>query len=205
VLHIRVQSKGWRHNGGVIEPQPGARIHATDPFATPEHERSPVRRLRGRLPAAVTLWTATDPDGGPAGLTVSSTLVADGEPARLIGLLDPESELFEAAEAAGRFAVAPLRAEDRQLADRFAGLMPAPGGHFANDHDGAGSEARWRDTPYGPVLAGLDTWAGCRLDGTRPLGWGLLVEATIEHVEIGSHVDPLLHFRGRYRKLAPHR
>jgi flavin reductase (DIM6/NTAB) family NADH-FMN oxidoreductase RutF len=197
----------------MIEPQPGARIHTTDPFATPEHERSPVRRLRGRLAAAVTLWTAVDPDGGPAGLTVSSTLVADGDPPRLIGLLDPESELFEAAEAAGRFAVAPLRAEDRQLADRFAGLMPAPGGLFSGE-----DVARWRETPYGPVLADLDTWAGCRLDETRPLGWGLLVEATVEHVEVGSNApgvgdplgggkgaEPLLHFRGRYRELAERR
>ena len=71
------------------------RIHATDPFATPEHERSPVRRFRGRLAAAVTLWTAP----GPAGLTVSSTLVADGEPGRLLGLLDDESDLWTAVEA----------------------------------------------------------------------------------------------------------
>src|SRR5688572_6133036 len=45
-------------------------IHHTDPFATPESERTPVRRLRGRLPAAVTLWTAPGaPDpAGPAAL-----------------------------------------------------------------------------------------------------------------------------------------
>jgi 3-hydroxy-9,10-secoandrosta-1,3,5(10)-triene-9,17-dione monooxygenase reductase component len=149
------------------------------------------------MPAAVTLWTAADPDGGRAGLTVSSTLVADGDPARLAGLLDPESDLFEAAQATGRFAVAPLRVPDRQLADRFAGLMPAPGGLFAG--------AQWRDTDYGPVLADLETWVGCRLESTRPFGWGLLVEATIEHVEVGPDADPLVHFRGRYRQLAPRR
>jgi flavin reductase (DIM6/NTAB) family NADH-FMN oxidoreductase RutF len=181
----------------VIEPQPGARIHATDPFAAPEHERSPVRRLRGRLPAAVTLWTAAGPDGGRAGLTVSSTLVADGDPARVAGVVDPESELCEVAEATGRFAVAPLRPRHRQLADRFAGLMPAPGGLFAG--------GEWRETPYGPVLAELDTWVGCRLDAARPFGWGLLLEGTVERVEVGADTDPLLYFRGRYRELAEHR
>jgi flavin reductase (DIM6/NTAB) family NADH-FMN oxidoreductase RutF len=80
-------------------------IHASDPFATPEERRSPVRRLRGRLPAAVTLWTAGD--ATRAGLTVSSTQVVDGEPGRLLGLLDDESELWSAASAAGRFAVTP--------------------------------------------------------------------------------------------------
>ena len=55
---------------------------------------SPVRRLRGRLAAPVTLWTAP----GPAGLTVSSTLVADGEPGRLLGLIDEECDLWAAVE-----------------------------------------------------------------------------------------------------------
>jgi 3-hydroxy-9,10-secoandrosta-1,3,5(10)-triene-9,17-dione monooxygenase reductase component len=166
--------------------EPGARIHATDPFATPEHERSPVRRFRGRLASAVTLWTAP----GPAGLTVSSALVADGEPGRLLGLVDDESVLWEAAEAAGRFAVTPLGAGDQQLADRFAGLMPAPGGPFA--------AGRWTETPYGPVPAGAVAWAGCRLDAARPYGWALLVEATIERVELVGAVPPLIHYRGRY-------
>jgi flavin reductase (DIM6/NTAB) family NADH-FMN oxidoreductase RutF len=161
-------------------------IHSSDPFATPEDLRSPVRRLRGRLPSPVTLWTAP----GPAGLTVSSTQVVDGNPARLLGLLDEESELWEAASAAGRFLVVPLGAEDRQLADRFAGLLPAPGGLFGNGD--------WQSTEWGPLLAGHGTWAGCRVDGARPFGWSLLVEATVEHVEIGANEQPLLHYRGRY-------
>ncbi len=163
-------------------------IHAGDPFATPEEQRSPVRRLRVRLPAAVTLWTAP----GPAGLTVSSTLVVDGSPGRLLGVLDAESQLWAAAEAAGVFAVTLLGPDDRQLADRFAGLLPAPGGPF-RDHE-------WTSTGFGPVLAGRDTWAGCRLDNARPVGWGLLVEATIEQVQVGTDL-PLLHYRGRYREL----
>jgi 3-hydroxy-9,10-secoandrosta-1,3,5(10)-triene-9,17-dione monooxygenase reductase component len=163
-------------------------IHAGDPFATPEHLRSPVRRFRGRLPAAVTLWTAP----GPAGLTVSSTLVVDGRPGRLLGVVDEESALWEAASAAGRFAVTLLEAADRQLADRFAGILPAPGGLFRGDG--------WEHTDFGPVPAGHATWVGCRLDGSRPLGWGLLVEATIERIEAGDG-EPLVHHRGRYRPL----
>jgi 3-hydroxy-9,10-secoandrosta-1,3,5(10)-triene-9,17-dione monooxygenase reductase component len=165
-------------------------IHGTDPFATPEPARSPVRRLRGRLPAAVSLWTAP----GPAGLTVSSSLVVDGEPGRLVGVVDEESEWWAAAQLAGQFAVAPLRAGHRQLADQFAGLMPAPGGLFRG--------YAWRETDFGPVLADLDTWAGCLLETSRPFGWGLLIEATIAHVAIGAtDGDPLLYYRGRYRRL----
>jgi len=149
-----------------------------------------VRRLRGRLAAPVTLWTAP----GPSGLTVSSMLVADGDPGRVLGLVDEESDFWDALSVAKRFAVVPLGPGDQQLADRFAGLMPAPGGLFATGD--------WAETSYGPVPAGAGTWAGCRLDGERPYGWGLLVEATIETITITDVAPaPLLHFRGRYRGL----
>lgn len=184
--------------GRVTNPEPGAQVHYTDPFATPEHERSSVRRLRGRLAAAVTLWTAGGPAVGngrvePAGLTVSSTLVAEGDPSRLLGLVDDESELWATASAAGRFAVTVLGPAHRQLADRFAGLLPAPGGLFQG-YD-------WTQTPYGPVPADVGTWVGCRLDGARGYGWALLVEATIETVEVAADAVPLAYYRGRYREL----
>ena len=172
---------------GVRPDTPGGQIHASDPFATPESDKSAVRRLRGRLAAPVTLWTAP----GPSGLTVSSIVVADGEPGRVVGLIDEESDFWAAAEAAGRFTVTPLTPADRQLADRFAGLMPSPGGLFATGD--------WAETPYGPVPPHVGTWAGCRLESHRPCGWALLVEAVIETVEAGPAPEPLVHFRGRYR------
>ncbi|MGC5331538.1 flavin reductase family protein [Micromonospora sp. DT62] len=187
--HIRARRGGAGPTMFHVNHEPGAEIHHIDPFAVPADQRSPVRRLRGRLASPVTLWTAPE----PAGLTVSSTLVAEGEPDRLLGLVDPESDLWAAVESAGRFAVAPLGPAHRQLADRFAGLFPSPGGLFAT--------GAWTDTPYGPVPADAGGWAGCRLDSAREYGWGLLVEATIEAVELTGETDPLLHYRGRYREL----
>lgn len=170
--------------------EPGGRIHSTDPFAVPEEEKSQVRRLRGRLATTVTLWTAP----GPAGLTVSSAVVADGDPGRLLGLIDEESDFWEAALQAGRFAVTPLTPADRQLADRFAGLFPAPGGLFAIGD--------WNDTEYGPVPAQAGSWAGCRLDASRSCGWALLIEGVIETVRTSHAGSPLIHHRGRYTELA---
>jgi 3-hydroxy-9,10-secoandrosta-1,3,5(10)-triene-9,17-dione monooxygenase reductase component len=175
----------------VNHDETGARIHVSDPFATPAADRSAVRRLRGRLASPVTLWTAP----GPAGLTVSSTVIADGEPGRVLGLIDDESELFDALLTAGRFAIIPLSADDQQLADRFAGLMPAPGGLFAGDG--------WTPTPFGPVPSGAGTWAGCTVDTTRGYGWGTLVEATVTTMELTAAPAPLLHYRGRYHRLTP--
>ena len=141
----------------------------------------------------MTLWTVYDRDDRPAGLTVSSTVVAEGDPGRLIGVLDEESTLYAALTVGGPFAVTVLTAADRQLADVFAGAMPAPGGGFAG--------REWVRTPYGPVPAGAAAWAACRLDAIRPIGWGRLIEATIERVDLGAGEPPgpLVHWRGRYR------
>lgn len=148
-----------------------------------------MRRLRGRFAQTVTLWTAP----GPAGLTVSSCLIADGEPGRLLGLVDEESTLWEAMQSAGVFAVSPLSQGQQQLADRFAGLLPAAGGLFRQGEE-------WTETAYGPVLS--DTWAGCRLDSAREFGWGLLIEATLAEITMGTAALPLLHYRGSYDRPA---
>lgn len=166
-------------------------IHSEHPFLPPEDERNPLRRFRGRLGSAVSLWTAYDSEQ-PVGLTVSSMLVADGEPGRVLGLLDPDSDLFEALVGTGVFVVALLGWPHRGLADAFAGVAPAPGGPFRM--------ASWRRTDYGPVLDGAAAWVGCRLerDGTKEVGWSMLVEGLVDRVEIGPEVPPLLHRRGRY-------
>jgi flavin reductase (DIM6/NTAB) family NADH-FMN oxidoreductase RutF len=176
-------------------------IHQEHPFAEPEPRRDPVRRLRGRLGGAVSLWT-TGSGTGRAGLTVSSVLVAPGEPAHLLGLVDPDSDLAEALSRTGTAAVQLLHWEHRDLADAFAGLAPAPGGPFRS--------AAWRETGWGPVLAGVTTWAGIRLTGpATPIGWSVLLDGLVEHVEVGPDPEdvgehggaaaaPLLHRRGRY-------
>jgi len=163
-------------------------IHDSDPFATPELARSKVRRLRGRLAQTVTLWTAP----GPAGLTVSSCLIGDGEPGRVLGLIDDESTLWEAISAGGVFAVILLQPGQQQLADRFAGLLPAPAGLFKQGES-------WQESSYGPVLD--QTWAGCRLEQAKPFGWSQLVEGTIEEISLAESQNPLLYHRGSYELL----
>ena len=165
-------------------------IHSEHPFLPPEDERNPIRRLRGRLISPVTVWTAYD-SPGPVGLTVSSMLVADGAPGRILGLLDPDSDLFEAVHRSGLVAVSVLSWEHRHLADAFAGVAPAPGGPFRM--------AQWLDTEWGPVLAPAVAWAGCRLDDQpRQLGWGMFVQAAVDRVELGDDAQPLGYRRGRY-------
>jgi len=165
-------------------------IHSSHPFLPPDDERDPVRRFRGRLGAAVSVWT-TGEGTDAVGLTVSSMLVVAGEPGRVLGLVDPDSDLAAAIAANGRLAVSLLRWPHRGLADAFAGVAPAPGGAFRL--------GEWRPSEWGPVLADALAWAGCRLlTEPRELGWSLLVEAVVERVDLGDDSQPLLHRRGRY-------
>jgi len=140
----------------------------------------------------VTLWT-TGAGTSRAGLTVSSVLVAPGEPGRVLGLLDPDSDLAEALADTGTAVVGLLTWAQRDLADAFAGVAPAPGGVFRL--------GAWSDSEWGPVLEGVSAWAGVRVAGEpRPVGWSVLVEAEVEHVEIldDPAEEPLVHRRGRY-------
>ena len=171
-------------------------IHSEHPFAAAAGERSPLRRLRGRLVAPVSVWAAGS-GRSRAGWTVSSFLLADGEPGEVVGLLDEDSDLADRLTAGEdpTFTVNVLGWRDRQLAEAFAGLAPAPGGVFR-----LGS---WADSDWGPVLQGTAGWLGGRL---RPgpvehAGWALLVRGTVEHVEPAEvPAEGLLaHVRGRYR------
>jgi flavin reductase (DIM6/NTAB) family NADH-FMN oxidoreductase RutF len=144
------------------------------------------------LPSPVGLWT-TAYDGKRAGLTVSSMLVADGEPGYVIGLIDPESDLWGTLRLAGTAVVALLGEPHRQLADAFGYVAPAPGGPFRL--------IDWTDTAWGPAPVGVSTWAGCTLVDQDPpeVGWGLQVQLEIVHVELtGEEVPALVHRRGRY-------
>jgi flavin reductase (DIM6/NTAB) family NADH-FMN oxidoreductase RutF len=173
-------------------------ISSQHPFLPPEADRSPVRRLRGRVPSPVTLWTAGSGEDR-SGLTVSSLLVADGEPGYVAGVLDPLSELWDGLRGTGAAVVTLLSWQHRQLADAFGYVAPAPGGPFRL--------AEWTETDWGPALQGAGSWAGCRLSDRPPaqLGWGLLVQLEVVHTEFGDEQPPLIHRRGRYLTVAPER
>ncbi len=168
-------------------------IHAQHPFLGPESERDQVRRLRGRLGGTVSLWT-TGSAPERAGLTVSSLLVAPGEPGHALALLDPDSALAAALQTNHVAVVQLLEWEHRGLADAFAGQAPAPGGAFRL--------GQWSETQWGPLLSGCSAWAGVRLVDRQPTaaGWSVLVDAVIEHVHVGTEVAPLVHRRGRYQR-----
>lgn len=171
-------------------------IHDSHPFEPPPEDRDPVRRLRGRLATGVTLWTSGR-DADRAGLTVSSVMLAPGEPTRTLALLDADSDLLAVLRETRTALVHVLGWEHRQLAEMFAGTAPAPGGPFR--------QALFEDTDWGPALGDAPARAGVRLEGERDVGWSVEVTCVVEDVVLGDDGAALVHHRGRWREVAPGR
>ncbi len=164
-------------------------IHADHPFR--DQTPDPARQLRARLGGAVSLWTA-GVDASRAGLTVSSLMVAGGDPGRLLALLDPDSDLRAELGSTGRGVVHLLGWEHRQLAEAFAGQLPAPGGPF--------TLGEWEQTSHGPRLVSATSWAQVEVESFESVGWSDLVVARIGSVSLGDDDQPLVHRRGRYQR-----
>ncbi|HUZ42767.1 MAG TPA: flavin reductase family protein [Acidimicrobiales bacterium] len=174
---------GWVRHGG------------PDPFLTPEEKKDLSRRLRGRLTSPVSVWTAWARDRRAVGLTVSSLMVGEGDPAFILGLVGPLSDLWEAAEASGRFIVHVLGSNDVRLSDQMAGRYP----------DDPFRGVSITETEAGPALSGVETRAACTLVDSRTVGWSLLVQGRIDSVEMGPVERPLVHYRSGYVSTGPRR
>jgi 3-hydroxy-9,10-secoandrosta-1,3,5(10)-triene-9,17-dione monooxygenase reductase component len=174
-------------------PMTGEIHEGEHPFVPPEDERDPVRRLRGRLAAPVTIITAGTGDDR-AGLTVSSLMLAEGDPGSVHFLLGPTADVYDAMTDTDRLVVHVLGHEHRTLSEIFAGRRPNPGGPFAGV---ATTESAW-----GPVIDAIPDRAFCSGISAAEQGYSLLVSARIDEVVVADLTDPLLYFRGSYRNLA---
>jgi flavin reductase (DIM6/NTAB) family NADH-FMN oxidoreductase RutF len=164
-------------------------IHDEHPFKTPPDQRDPVRQFRGRLAAPVTVVTAGTAEK-PSGLTVSSLMVAEGEPSFVHFLAGDTTDLWHSIQKTEAFIVHILDEEHRELSDRFALIRPSPGGPFAG--------LRVETTEFGPELSGLGNRAYCRYVGHREDAHHVLVHGEIERIELHDLRHPLQYFRGEY-------
>lgn len=128
----------------------------------------------------VTVWLAGPgeraADEPLVGLTVSSVLLGQGEPAVLAGLVTPSSDLAGALGEPGTpFAVHVLGAAHRRLAQHFAGELPAPEEMLATTR-----------SAHGPLLDAVGDRALCHSVSAKSFGWSLLVEAEVDEVQLAG-------------------
>jgi flavin reductase (DIM6/NTAB) family NADH-FMN oxidoreductase RutF len=166
-------------------------IHGDNPFSPEGDDR--LRRFRGRLVSPVTIITSGD-NQTQTGLTVSSLFAIDGAPPLLYAAVGPNSDLFDVVQGTGKFVVHICRQGHEGLAEVFAGLRPSPGGIFAS--------ADWEPSAWGPTLNVMPDRAFCSLQNITETGWSGILMGAIDETSHTDLIEPLAHFRGRYRKLA---
>jgi flavin reductase (DIM6/NTAB) family NADH-FMN oxidoreductase RutF len=167
-------------------------IHDDHPFQTPPGDRDPVRQFRGRLVAPVTVVTAGTGDQR-AGLTVSSLMVAEGDPGSVFLLVGNSTELWDQIESTGRFIVHVVDDSMRDHGDAFAGFRPRPGGMF--------TDVELEETAWGPVMVAAPNRLFCSLSSQTELPFHHLVEAVVDQVDVEDLANPAIYFRGSYRRL----
>jgi flavin reductase (DIM6/NTAB) family NADH-FMN oxidoreductase RutF len=148
---------------------------------------SEYRRVLGHLPTGVTVLTAFDGDGAPAGMAANSLTSVSLEPPMILVCPAKVSTTWPAIRGAGRFCVNFMASHHADLCVRFA----------RKDIDRfAGVE--WHTRASGPALDDAIAWLQCEISDERDAGDHTVVIATVTEIEASSEGAPLVFFKGRY-------
>lgn len=141
-----------------------------------------------RVPSAVAIVSAPG-EAGPAGATANAVTSLSLEPPLMLACLDRGSRTLALLEAAGRFGISYLAADEEGVARAFATKDP--------------HEEKWRDAPRVeregvPILEGALAWMACELRDLHEGGDHMI--AIGEVLALGAReADPLLFWAGGYR------
>lgn len=151
-----------------------------------------LRDALGCFATGVTIITATAADGHPVGLTANSFTSVSLDPALLLACIDNRAQSLETLATAEHFAVNVLhigqqptsnRFATRGIEDRFAGIGWQPG--------------EWGS----PLITGSLASFECRRQDMHPAGDHHILIGEVKKATFEPRRDPLLYFRGRYRRL----
>lgn len=113
--------------------------------AAPEFTSSQFRQALGMFATGVTVVTARSPSGELAGLTVSSFNSVSLQPPLVLWSLKADSHSMDVLAHASHYAINVLSAEQKSLAERFAGPR----------------ELRWQGVSHHPSECGAPVLPGC--------------------------------------------
>jgi len=152
-----------------------------------------LRRLMRKWATGVTLVTAMD-SNGPHGMTVSSFTAISLEPPLILVALERGARTHQMVEQVGRFAVVILRAEQRELAKRFAGGID----------DG---DSRFEGVSYSLTLGGAPippdplAYFDCQLLEAHPAGTHTVFLGLVTGGQAARSGSPLVYYNRDYRDL----
>ena len=157
-----------------------------------DHDPTDARRLRdafGAFATGVTVVTAVGRDGR-VGLTANSLTSVSLDPPLLLFCPATAASALPTLRATRRFAVNVLATEQQAVADRFArrGID-----RFA--------DATWDDLAGLPILRGSLASFVCALHAEHDGGDHSVIIGRVEALRATEGADPLLYFRGAYRRV----
>ncbi len=188
--HLVVDDRSEEFNAVLIDF-----LERKSPRAAPEYRSgSDARTLRdamGCFATGVTVVTTQDENGDPVGLTANSFTSVSLDPPLLLVCIANSATSLNALETAGHFAVNVLHIGQQQTSNLFA----RPG------------EDRFSQTPWvegekgAPLLEGALANYECARHAVHDGGDHIILVGRVERARFDSRRDPLLYFRGKYRRL----
>lgn len=160
----------------------------------PQIPSTDLRRAMGRFATGVTVITARDAAGHPAGTTVSAVTSLSLDPPLVLTCLDRKSQTLAAIHAHGAFAINVLGAHHEEVSNAFA----------RSANHGAWRSVSHRDGATGsPLLDDAHVALDCHVERILDGGDHEIVigrVAQLHHPEDAG--APLLYYGGRYVRLA---
>lgn len=151
------------------------------------------RQVLANYPTGVTVVTAIDEGGMPAGMAVGSFTSVSLDPPLIAFLPDRNSSSFPRIRTARSFCVNVLGAHQEDLCRAFA---VRGGDKFA----GVG----WSPAPSGaPRLHGVAAWIDCEFDSVTEAGDHYLVLGRVRALDGTDHGLPLVFYQGAYGAFSP--
>lgn len=170
-------------------------LERRQPRGAPEYRTgSDARTLRdamGCFATGVTIITAHAPDGAPVGLTANSFTSVSLDPPLLLVCVANTVSSADILRTTPRFGVNVLQIGQQPASNRFAGKGED---RFAN--------TPWEVGEFGvPVLLGSLSSFECERHAVHEAGDHFLLVGHVLKASFEPRRDPLLYFRGKYRRL----
>jgi len=155
---------------------------------------SEFRKAMGAFATGVTIITL-DLDGEVHGMTANAFTSVSLDPMLVLVCVDHSTRTHAHLHAKKRFGINVLCEDQQAISEYYA--RP----ERTHEHAEAEAGARFDRTSQGtPILHGALAYLECRLQSAQQAGDHAIFIAEVEDVVVGEG-DPLLFFRGKYRKL----
>jgi flavin reductase (DIM6/NTAB) family NADH-FMN oxidoreductase RutF/pimeloyl-ACP methyl ester carboxylesterase len=165
------------------------------PRAPLEYTRgSDPRTLRdalGCFATGITVVTATAPNGSYVGLTANSFTSVSLEPPLILACIAKSAGSLSTIEAGDRFAINVLHIGQQPVSECFA--------RRGGDRFAATAHETWESGV--PILCGSLASFECHKHALHDGGDHVILVGRVERAQFEPRRDPLLYFRGKYRRL----